>query len=397
MTRFGWVCALCLLQQIRRAPIGGKQIGAIGGAHERLQRMDEDERELQDLVERAALQLGLHLPKDSLAAAKMIQDRSDANKQRMTERNSLVAQLKGVVREKERKKKSLEAANEALSGLCLEAACEERELSSIAERQARYLEEKRRHQQALEKIAGAGDGKSVEALREEWGGQDLDHIRAESKLTQEDEERIHREIEEAAGNLRDMKRFLDGFLSAEGINRAVAEREWAAAELRRIIEEYIETTMTKEVLDRAMDRIRHEQQNPLLERAGRLFALTTRGAFTGIDTDVDGKEGRPIVVGKRASGETVGMEVMSDGTRDQLFLAFRLAAIEQYCASAEPLPFVADDLLVHFDEERSAATLDLLAEIGKKTQVLLFTHHRRVVELAEEKIREGTAGLLPLA
>lgn len=42
--------------------------------------------------------------------------------------------------------------------------------------------------------------------------------------------------------------------------------------------------------------------------------------------------------------------------------------------SAEPMPFIVDDILVHFDDERSKATLGLLAELAKKTQVIMFTH-----------------------
>ena len=46
------------------------------------------------------------------------------------------------------------------------------------------------------------------------------------------------------------------------------------------------------------------------------------------------------------------------------------------------MPFVADDLFVHFDDARTAAGLEVLAELGRSTQVILFTHHERVVELA---------------
>jgi uncharacterized protein YhaN len=54
------------------------------------------------------------------------------------------------------------------------------------------------------------------------------------------------------------------------------------------------------------------------------------------------------------------------------------SGIEHYCAVAEPLLFIADDLPVHFDDDRSVATMTLLAELGRTTQVLLFTHHRSV-------------------
>ena len=51
--------------------------------------------------------------------------------------------------------------------------------------------------------------------------------------------------------------------------------------------------------------------------------------------------------------------------------------------SAEPMPFIVDDILVHFDDERSKATLGVLAELAEKTQIILFTHHRRLVEQAQ--------------
>ncbi len=46
------------------------------------------------------------------------------------------------------------------------------------------------------------------------------------------------------------------------------------------------------------------------------------------------------------------------------------------------MPFVVDDVLVKFDDERAAATLGVLAGVTSKTQVVLFTHHERVLESA---------------
>ena len=74
---------------------------------------------------------------------------------------------------------------------------------------------------------------------------------------------------------------------------------------------------------------------------------------------------------------------MSDGTRDQLYLALRLATLELHLKKAEPLPFVVDDILIAFDDSRTRACLEILAELSATTQVLLFTHHRSVVELAD--------------
>ena len=73
---------------------------------------------------------------------------------------------------------------------------------------------------------------------------------------------------------------------------------------------------------------------------------------------------------------------MSSGTRDQLYLALRLASLEKYMENAEPMPFIVDDILVDFDDRRSQAALQALAALAEKSQVILFTHHSRVVEQA---------------
>jgi uncharacterized protein YhaN len=102
------------------------------------------------------------------------------------------------------------------------------------------------------------------------------------------------------------------------------------------------------------------------------------------------------VKGRRANGETESVATLSEGTRDQLFLAFRLASLERYGESAEALPFIADDILVHFDDSRSRATLRLLGEFGKVNQVLLFTHHESVRDAAAELVKEGVASVVKL-
>jgi uncharacterized protein YhaN len=92
----------------------------------------------------------------------------------------------------------------------------------------------------------------------------------------------------------------------------------------------------------------------------------------------------PVLAGIRSGGERVTVEGMSLGTRDQLYLALRLASLEKYMESSEPMPFIVDDVLVDFDDERSEAALGALAQLARKTQVILFTHHSRVAEQARK-------------
>jgi hypothetical protein len=66
----------------------------------------------------------------------------------------------------------------------------------------------------------------------------------------------------------------------------------------------------------------------------------------------------------------------------------RLAYLDEYAQKAEPMPFIGDDLLASFDDQRTRRGLSALAEIGARIQPILFTHHSRVVELAQQELGE---------
>jgi uncharacterized protein YhaN len=50
------------------------------------------------------------------------------------------------------------------------------------------------------------------------------------------------------------------------------------------------------------------------------------------------------------------------------------------------MPLVLDDILIHFDDDRARAALSVLGHVADTTQVLFFTHHARLVELAQQAI-----------
>jgi uncharacterized protein YhaN len=84
--------------------------------------------------------------------------------------------------------------------------------------------------------------------------------------------------------------------------------------------------------------------------------------------------------------QQVAVAGMSEGTADQLYLALRLASLETYLEKKEPLPFIVDDILVNFDDERALATLQEFARLSARTQVIFFTHHQHLVELARQHL-----------
>jgi len=75
---------------------------------------------------------------------------------------------------------------------------------------------------------------------------------------------------------------------------------------------------------------------------------------------------------------------MSEGSRDQLYLALRLAALELQVEQGFSMPLIADDLFINFDDRRTAAGLKVLGDLSRSMQVVFLTHHDHLVPLARE-------------
>ena len=156
-------------------------------------------------------------------------------------------------------------------------------------------------------------------------------------------------------------------------------------DLQEAAREYTVLRLAAAVLQRGIERYRDRHQGPLLSRASHLFSQLTCESFSGLKSDLRDKG--EMIVGVRANGrETIDVTEMSDGTCVQMYLALRLAGLEAWLDHHEPLPFIVDDVLLHFDDDRSTAALRVLAEFSRRTQVLFFTHHDRLRELAERHL-----------
>jgi len=70
---------------------------------------------------------------------------------------------------------------------------------------------------------------------------------------------------------------------------------------------------------------------------------------------------------------------MSEGSRDQLYLALRLAALELQVEQGFNMPLIADDLFINFDDRRTAAGLKVLGELSCRVQIVSLTHHEHLV------------------
>ncbi|GAB3549788.1 YhaN family protein [Noviherbaspirillum agri] len=315
-------------------------------------------------------------------ARELVKRLSDA-KAAQAEASRLQEALRAANAEARRSQETIEAANASLKPLMDRAGTES--LAALSE--AITTSDARRQllsalDNARKQLAEGGDGLSREQLESEVNAVDLSQLTAELE---------HTTAEHAAAVQRQATLFaekekacsvLQAIGGSEAAALAEARRQEALAAMADAAERYVKVYTAGRLLRWSIDRYREEKQGPLLGRAGAIFAKLTQGGFQRLVVDF---EAQPMALeGQRADGKLVPISGMSDGTRDQLYLALRLAALELHLEQAPPLPFIADDLFINYDDGRSAAGFEALAALSEKTQVIYLTHHEHLVSPVRE-------------
>jgi uncharacterized protein YhaN len=232
-------------------------------------------------------------------------------------------------------------------------------------------------------LAEDGDGLAVSDLIAECDEADLDDIAAREQCIGQELAGLRERLMQAREVQADARRAFDAIGGSDRAARAAADRQAALSEIQDIAEEYVNIRSGVLLLQWAVERYRREKQAPLLKRAGALFAVLTGGSFRDLQLEFD-EHDKMHLAGVRSDSATVPVSGMSTGTADQLYLALRVAAVEDSLDHGTPLPFVADDLFINFDDDRAAAGFKVLGELARKTQVLFFTHHQHLVQVARQ-------------
>ncbi|CAM3079177.1 ATP-binding protein [Lactiplantibacillus plajomi] len=120
-------------------------------------------------------------------------------------------------------------------------------------------------------------------------------------------------------------------------------------------------------IETALQRLTDQQLPAVLQRATTNFARLTLARYNKINLD-----GNQLVV-TTIDGSRFDAAALSTATKEQLYLAIRLALISHLGAGAT-LPLMIDDGLVNFDADRRQAAWALLTEIAQEHQLIYFTN-----------------------
>jgi len=200
----------------------------------------------------------------------------------------------------------------------------------------------------------------------------------------EDTERISIEKEKLAEIIVEWKEKIAGLKAQiELLSSKASKREVLTEELKTLQKEREEKTLQMKADEIAHDVITlvyedlKEEFAPELER--RAETLLTRITQERYQDIIVKKEDLDVLVKVPEKSEPVNVEVLSQGTRDQLYLSLRIALSELLSGDKNP-PLLFDEAFYTFDEDRLKETLEILKEIAQTTQVIVFTHDESYAE-----------------
>jgi uncharacterized protein YhaN len=297
---------------------------------------------------------------------------------------SSLAQTRAELAAAEQRRRAVQAS---LAPLMTAAGVDELGALAVAvERSDLRRQAERRTASAESALAQAADGLSVEELRAEASGINPDELKVQLDRGAELSADVVGEIAQLGNRYGTQKTAFDALGGADHAAKAESRRQEAIAAMVEAAERYLKLHTASRLLKWSMEKFRETRQGPMLAKASAIFNTLTLGSFTRLLVDAD--EATPRLFGIRPDGKQVEVAGMSEGSRDQLYLALRLAALQLQIDQGLNMPLIVDDLFINFDDKRTAAGLKVLGELSRQMQVVFLTHHDHLVPLACEVLGE---------
>jgi uncharacterized protein YhaN len=165
-----------------------------------------------------------------------------------------------------------------------------------------------------------------------------------------------------------------------GIGRKRLQLGIVEQRLKEAIEQWQVLATTRMILESIKHEYERNRQPETLREASGYLARLTGGRYHRVWTPL----GEETLRVDDSAGHALPIEVLSRGTREQLFLSLRMALVGLYARRGATMPFVLDDVLVNFDSERGRAAAAVLRDFAAAGhQLLVFTCHDHLATLFE--------------
>src|SRR3954470_18268012 len=168
----------------------------------------------------------------------------------------------------------------------------------------------------------------------------------------------------------------DQSLATKQIELDIVEQQ-----IQKAVDAWRERAAVSLFLERIREEYEQNRQPETLREASKYMAQLTDGRYTRIWTPL----AHDILFVDNSDGQALSVQVLSRGTREQLFVSLRLALVAAYARRGIHLPMILDDVFVNFDAGRTRTACAVLREFAKQGhQLLVFTCHEHVWQMFKE-------------
>ncbi|MBR0965357.1 AAA family ATPase [Bradyrhizobium diazoefficiens] len=361
----------------------GPELEKTAGLTDRIAKMERDQIQFRAEVETLAVTMGLpaetsdvlelyHAVVTGVAdATKTLERRQDAEAALLAERDEaceLAGQLAQVQAQAQRMMDVFKVGSLTEVDICLRHVVRRSELT------ARLVEAR----DEMLKAIGLQTFEEAEAILDA-----LDRAALEAELSERKSHFDHED--ERTRDLFAAKTKADDRIAAIGGDAAVARIDATRRTLLLTIEDkaraYIRLKLGVAAADGALQVYRDRHRSSMMARASEAFSLISRGKYSELVTQ--SSNGSELLIAKAVDGSSKIASELSKGTRFQLYLALRVAGYHEFARAHAPAPFLADDIMETFDDFRAEEAFRLLSGMAMKGQVVYFTHHRHLCEIAK--------------
>lgn len=338
----------------------------------RMTALDVEVRELGD-------RLGVLLPPDSAGASQALSRALDQADEARRGAEAGERELERLDREKvvwaadledERKQLgTLEAVLKNLADGDLTAGLREAETRIEAgDRATQFMDELRRTHPDLDDVL-VRIGQAEES-GEDWTLDSDALVEAATEL----EELTHR-IEELGTHLVTLEHAVADLERQPTIDQVDGEGVALQEELVWLRRSRDRTFIMARILREADRLFREEHQPDVIRRAGEYLERITGGRYDRLSGGEADMGAEFTLHGPELPDPVTVDETTSTATREQVYLALRLAIVDHLDRDQERLPLLLDEVFVNWDEARRNRGLDLVVEIARTRQVFLCTCH----------------------
>ncbi|MEZ6057373.1 MAG: AAA family ATPase [Planctomycetaceae bacterium] len=202
---------------------------------------------------------------------------------------------------------------------------------------------------------------------------------AKSREELKDLEKSLQQAHEEIGRIRRDIQHMEEDASLEALSR---KRKRVATELKEATSRWGSAQLAGLAIERVRHRVERHCQPRTLQLASEFLERLTLGKYHNVWAPLGDKK----LIIDDDHGQSFHVEHLSSGTREQLFLAVRMAVIREFAENGVQLPMVLDDVFVNFDQTRTDAAVEALLDFADDgQQILFFTCHLHLAHMFESK------------